>query len=749
MKSNDEICKTVLATSIVILLVAQFIASNAKTSDFALKGALKEVAANQSSEVNWWPMFGHDLRHTSFSLSTAPHKPNLLWKFNSTLHDASWTSSPAVASGMVFVGSTSDGSIYGLNETDGILIWKYRTNGSISSSPAVADGNVFVGSEDGSVYSLNATSGALIWKYTTDGTVHYSSPAVVNGRLFIGISWYAGTETKGYLYSLNATNGALIWQFRVFRNVYSSPAVADGRVFVGGTGSGAGRIYSLNETTGELLWTYITGDHVGRSSPAIADGKVFIGSLDHKVYALDEFTGSLIWSYTASSWVDSSPAVADNRVLIASEDGNIYCLNETTGVKIWTYQTERPVPYQIISSPAVADGMVFINSQGPEGLMALNETTGTLLWKYVIVIPNDTTSSPAVANGKIFIGYSEGICSIGSPHSLTINPTFKDNTGYALDPPPSSWSILFPNGTVRIVFSPSATYPQVSTGNYSIISIVWQGIEVVPETPPRIFVASDTIWTPGVNCRLPTQLTIALSTSTSYIGFKVNIGGRLFNYKNTSIAGAMVVLKYSATGGEPWTTITADNTKVDGGYSIIWMPSATGNYLVKATWTGNSTYPGTTIVVNLAVIPFQEQNVFSVTSNSTISALAFNSSSLELSFTVSGEIGTRGYVKVTIAKSLISNIADVKVYLDGNQTEYSVTSQDDAWILIFTYTHSTRHVTIDLKPASITGIPPELTPWIYLMTALIVIALLSGIAIIKRSKQKPSQEEPVVSSGAP
>ena len=36
------------------------------------------------------------------------------------------------------------------------------------SSPAVANGVVYVGSDDGNVYALNAATGAELWSYTTE-----------------------------------------------------------------------------------------------------------------------------------------------------------------------------------------------------------------------------------------------------------------------------------------------------------------------------------------------------------------------------------------------------------------------------------------------------------------------------------------------------------------------------------------------------------------------------------------------------
>jgi hypothetical protein len=119
--------------------------------------------------------------------------------------------------------------------------------------------------------------------------------------------------------------------------------------------------------------------------------------------------------------------------------------------------------------------------------------------------------------------------------------------------------------------------------------------------------------------------------------------------------------------------------------------------------------------------------VFSVTSNSSVSALAFNSTSRELSFTVSGETGTVGFVDLSIAKSLISNIVDVKINLDGKTLTYSVTSTLNAWLLHFTYTHSVHNVNVELG----TTVIPEILPSWMILALLIMI-----LASIKLSKQK-------------
>ena len=71
-----------------------------------------------------------------------------------------------------------------MDASSGAFIWSYTTRPWVESCPAVAGGMVFVGSGDDNVYALNATTG-IIWNYTTGGWV-VSSPAVVGGVVFVG-----------------------------------------------------------------------------------------------------------------------------------------------------------------------------------------------------------------------------------------------------------------------------------------------------------------------------------------------------------------------------------------------------------------------------------------------------------------------------------------------------------------------------------------------------------------------------------
>ncbi len=121
-------------------------------------------------------------------------------------------------------------------------------------------------------------------------------------------------------------------------------------------------------------------------------------------------------------------------------------------------------------------------------------------------------------------------------------------------------------------------------------------------------------------------------------------------------------------------------------------------------------------------------NSFNVESNSTVSAFSFNSSVPEISFNVNGTTGTTGYVKATISKSFMPNGDEIKVYLDDSQINCTVTSDDDAWIIMFTYHHSTHQVKI--SQAQNSSPPLVYTEYLPYIAAGVIAALLGFLGLI-------------------
>ena len=83
-----------------------------------------------------------------------------------------------------------------------------------------------------------------------------------------------------------------------------------------------------------------------------------MGSEDNNVYCLNASNGEKIWQSPTGYWVWSSPAVADGNVYVGSEDYNIYCFNASTGAKEWSYETGNFVD----SSPAIVNNTLYVGS---------------------------------------------------------------------------------------------------------------------------------------------------------------------------------------------------------------------------------------------------------------------------------------------------------------------------------------------------------------------------------------------------
>lgn len=366
-----------------------------------------------------------------------------------------------------------------------------------------------------------------------------------------------------------------------------------------------------------------------------------------------------------------------------------------------------------------------------------NGTTLTVGWPFTFLVQNGTCVVKKIiwhSSNIIPSVYPTFDAANGNPIIATnvysIRFGWKDTEGvWTIQP--FQFTIQFPNGTLKTVTS--SFIHQTENGTYTITEIMWQGYDIVPATHPSATISSDCIWI--INCEVASNINVYTSASTMYVGFQVNISGVLNNWPAGYISGVTVILSYRVPGVSTWNLITSITTESDGSFSAVWIPSATGRYTINASWVGNEVYPGASALIDLAVTSVADRYVFSVTSNSTVSALAFNSTSRELSFTVSGPSGTRGYVKVTIAKDLVANATDIKVYLDGSQIYYTVESLDDSWLLHFTYMHSDHAVTIGLGLTPTTSWEQQYS-WILIAAAVAVAAMLGfvGLTLIKKKR---------------
>ena len=368
--------------------------------------------------------------------------------------------------------------------------WTATTRDMVLSSPAVAKGIVYVGSRDGKLYALDAAgttncSGtpktcAPLWTANVGWSAVDSSPAVVNGVVYVVAGPYG--ETLSAFDAAGTTNCSgtpktclPLWTTPSFSTVGSSPTVANGVVYVAPltacrhtTPTGTTNCSGTPKTC-TPLWTAAGG---AGSSPAVANGVVYVSS-GSKLAAFSAAgttncsgtpkTCTPLWTtLTNSTGSFSSPAV-ENGVVYASSnlsysDARLYAFSAAgttncsgtpkTCVPLWT----TPSRSTAFSSPAVANGVVYVGSAGNGPSLYAFSATGTTncsgtpktcnpLWTA------DTLTaarvSPAVANGVVYLGAGYGNggwlyafsatgttnCS-GTPKTcnpLWISPTFGDD----------------------------------------------------------------------------------------------------------------------------------------------------------------------------------------------------------------------------------------------------------------------------------------------------------------------------------
>jgi len=341
-------------------------------------------------------MFRGNLGHTGVYDATGVPKLNgVRWKFHT---NGFVISSPAVANGVAYVGST-DGNLYAVDLASGAQKWKFKTDARVVSSPAVENGVVYFGSYDGKFYAVEAANGQLKWKFATPGERRFaarhihgslpegetmpdpfdcylSSPAVSDGNVYFG-------SGDGNIYSLEAASGKLNWKFQTGDVVHASPAIADGTLFVGSWDS---YFYALDAATGKEKWKFKTGeDHeiynqVGiQSSAAVADGIVYFGCRDSNLYALDERTGEKKWVYNnKASWVIVSPAVKDGKVYFATSDSALFhALDAKSGAEIFSLKLTWPM----FASPAIAGDWLYLPSQDGK-LRAIELKSQKTVWEF-------------------------------------------------------------------------------------------------------------------------------------------------------------------------------------------------------------------------------------------------------------------------------------------------------------------------------------------------------------------------------
>jgi len=318
---------------------------------------------------------------------------------------------------------------YSLSEapTNWVEYWKYHTERWYNTgSPAVVNGKVYVGNPSNmSVLCIDATDGSLIWAHSC-GEV-FSSPAVESGKVYV--SYMSPYGNVGGIVCLNAETGNQLWE-KTIQYFFTSPIITAGKVYIASSGVDfpTGTLTCYNATTGSQVWTYTTSlwDYI--MSLAILNGKLYclrdrLADV-HEIYVscLNPTTGRLTWDKKISSDGYAFPfsiAAAGNTVVVASahfegDYGRVYGLDATTGATRWDYETGEW--YISSSSPgfswpslAIAyDRVYFIAGRENQNsvVYCLDLSTGNEIWTQNA--QDFSEASPAIADEKLYFSTLHG-----------------------------------------------------------------------------------------------------------------------------------------------------------------------------------------------------------------------------------------------------------------------------------------------------------------------------------------------------
>ncbi len=411
---------------------------------------------------------------------------------------------------------------------------------------------------------------SLMWTYDT-GAVVYSSPAVVDGTIFI--TTY-GTST-GSLYAIDEYTGQQKWVFPTSAPIYASPAVANGIVYLASRDS---FLYAIDASTGLQLWR-VPNISPLTSSPVVANGKVFYGTWFNRFWAelvaLDAYNGTVIWRYQAADdTIKSSPAVHNGRVFFGQNNGYVVALNETTRVEMWKTRLPNPGQNTVISTaPAIAYGRVYVGAENR--FAAFDELTGTHLWDFPTAGMNAT--SGAVYNGVIYFGTGEG--KVNAVNATTGSLIWSYTVG---GPVSSSPALALGSNTLVVGAHDRYIYALNMTDG----ALVWsyQSGSVVSSSPAvadgRVFVGSQDHRVYAIG---PAAPTLQASMTTSKTALK---------------PGEVSILTITVTNGtNPESGVTLSITSSSGGGFTTPVEQVPGTYTSNYTAPLVSQQTDTTITV--------------------------------------------------------------------------------------------------------------------------------------------------------
>ncbi|GBD35074.1 Serine/threonine-protein kinase AfsK [bacterium HR36] len=217
--------------------------------------------------------------------------------------------------------------------------------------------------KNGAEKFVDRVSGLRGWKVRLPAGRPLATPAIANGRLFLG----GGFGTYEF-YALDAVEGHIVWQHHTRDDGPTAAVVEDG-LLAYNTESCTLEVLTVE---GKSVWRQWLGDPL-MSMPAICGGRVYMAYPDsrgdhrHYLACFELRSGKVIWRHPITCDVITAPIIQDGLVYASCMDGTVFCLAADNGERIW----QRDM--RATSAPTVVAGEVFVSQRHDDPGRGLRE----------------------------------------------------------------------------------------------------------------------------------------------------------------------------------------------------------------------------------------------------------------------------------------------------------------------------------------------------------------------------------------
>lgn len=189
--------------------------------------AYNEIVNHKSKIENCesWPMYRRDAQRSGATQKTV--SDNLTEKWTNTLGGT--LTQPVAAYDTVFVADRDRHILYALDMRDGTQRWRYLAGGRIDSAPTLLGNTVIFGCSDGYVYCLRASDGVLVWRFKAAPTDQFivvdervesvwpchGSVLPYNGLIYFTAGRSSYLDGGLFIYALKPETGEIIHRTRL------------------------------------------------------------------------------------------------------------------------------------------------------------------------------------------------------------------------------------------------------------------------------------------------------------------------------------------------------------------------------------------------------------------------------------------------------------------------------------------------------------------------------------------------------